>query len=301
MQLVEGKKFGDNRFEIIGTLTDKELEEKFTANQKLYLDGFIEVTSKKDDKENIFKINVKIYELDYKGDLNDKYEKQGLKLKNEYNIGDKIKVIGTVSMAEYYNDDLELISFQQLKGNQFYHVDKEEKDQAFATIDTFIQGTNVKEDGSMDVKGFSIGWGENLVDLKNLYVPKELAPGFSSMYFTNTTGKLSIELEDYLEQQEKQVQETGGFGEIIDLTVQVFDKKIRGLRVVGGQQPYTPAQAWNEDDVKRAKQKREQKLEENKQWKIQNGNSNGFTTGFTPSEEKEIAAVESAFDENPFA
>lgn len=302
MEIKDGVKIGDNNFEIVGVLTKKDISDKVTSTGKKYLDGFINVEVNKENKVNSFKISVKFYELKADGTENQLYLNHGKKLQEEYNVGDTIKVSGVINNNEYYTNDLELRSYQKFEGKFFHKVDENEKQRAYATVDTYIQGIMPEED-KLKIQGYNLGYNNYLTELYDLYVPKELIEGFNTIYFEGTTGKLSIELENYSEVEEKTVQEQQAFGEVVNLTVETYDKYVKGLRIIGGQQPYMMDKAWTKEDIELGKQKREQKLEENKQYVMQKNQNNTTmpVTGFSSEEEKQIAEVESVFDENPFA
>src|SRR5699024_5943973 len=132
-----------NNVEVIGTVKKINIEEKLsqkTGRPMIIGDVIVEV--KDGDKVNNIKCKLFSFKLKKDGKENGLYK--GYKtVKEDYQVGDRVRVNGNLEINEYYNQSGSLISFNEIKAVFFNRLESEEgnrADKAIATIETVIEG-----------------------------------------------------------------------------------------------------------------------------------------------------------------
>ena len=253
-----------NTVEVIGTLKSKNLEIKTAKTSgKKYMSGQITVLSKSDNKVNEHRVNVFMMESSklFKGIETVKNEYKSIEEVGEEEA-DRIRVTGELDFNQYYNREGKLVEFNEIKGVFFNRVDNldESEDRAIATIDTVVEGFIDKMDqdglptGEKEIKGFSVGWGNNVIQLKDTIVKKELAEAMQNLYQPGSTGQLTFKLNNYVEveEQEEEVSVSHGFGSQEVVGNLVAKNFVNNIEVIGGQVPYLGSIEYTQEEIEQA-------------------------------------------------
>ena len=264
-----------NTVEIVGTLKTKELEVKTSKAGNQYMSGKLVVLSKVDDKLNETAVKVFIMASSklFKGIEAVKNEYKAIDDVGEENA-DRVRITGELKLNEYYNSQGNLVQFNEVKGVFFNRLDStnDQPDKAIASIETVIDSFVEKLDqdqlptGDYTVNGFTVGWGNEIIELKNAIVKADLANAFMSLYQPGQTGRLTFRLNNYVEVEEKtEVVETApthGFGstETVESN-NVVKNYVNNLEVIGGDMPYFGTKEYTPDEIQQAKQVRNLKLQ----------------------------------------
>lgn len=262
-----------NSVEVIGKLKSKELEIKTSKNGNEYITGKLVVLSKIDDKLNETAIKIFIMKSSklFKGIETVKNEYKAMDDVGEEN-SDRIKVTGELKLNEYYNSNGTLVQFNEVKGVFFNRLDttNDQPDKALASIDVVIDSFEQKMDkdnlptGDYSVNAFTVGFGNEVIELKNAIVKSDLAQAFMGLYQPGQTGRLTFKLNNYVEIEEK-VEEvsapTHGFGstETVE-TNSVIKNYVNNLEIIGGDVPYFGSKEYSQEEIQKAKQIRNLKL-----------------------------------------
>jgi hypothetical protein len=199
---------------------------------------------------------------------------------NEYKSIDKhgkenatrLTVTGNVDGNDYMGSDGQLNERNRNRGLFINRVEDETiPDEAVAVIELVVTGLrplNDKEgieNGRYAIDGFTVGFeGKNVIVLRNLEVGEKLADVITSNYEIGSTGKLTFQMNNYVEVSAKPVDpfaETGGFGVQVEIGDEVKNYT-RNLEVIGGFPPYVDERAYEEEDIVFAKKLRALKLQE---------------------------------------
>jgi hypothetical protein len=194
---------------------------------------------------------------------------------------DRIKVTGEVELEEYYGKDDTLKSFNKIKGVFFNRLDEstDQPDKAIASIETVV-----KSFAPVDVEGeilhyavncFTVGYGEKVVELKKVIVNNQMADAMQNLYESGSTGRLTFNLNNYVEKIEKEVAEepvsmSHGFGseEKVEAS-RVFDKFVNNYEITGGDLPFEEPKALTVEQIQAAERSLALAREELKQAKTQ--------------------------------
>lgn len=301
-----------NNVQVIGTLKSKDLEVKTSKKGNKYMSGNLVVLSKFDNHVQEIKISVFMME-------SSKLFKGIETVKNEYktiendgaDAADRIEVNGELTLNEYYNAQGNLVQFNQVKGIFFNRLDEtnDRPDKAIATIDTVVQGFEpvIKNDlptGEYKVKGFTVGWGNEVIELKNTIVGAELAEAFMDLYPVGSTGQLNFKINNYAvvdEVKESKNQVSHGFGSTEKAEARQVTSYVNNIEVIGGEIPYFGDKAYTEEEIETALQIRKLKLQELSQPAEDTppsgfgSNGNDLPPGSLPT------GMEPPQDDNPFS
>ncbi|UDY80679.1 hypothetical protein [Geobacillus phage GR1] len=265
-----------NNVEIVGTLKSKELEVKTSKKGNRYMSGKLVIVSKFDGK--IQEQNVRVFIMEssklFKGIETVKNEYKSIEEHGEENA-DRIRVTGELTLNEYYNKQGNLVQFNEVKGVFFNRLDAEndQPDKAIASIETVVENFVEKLDkdqlptGAYEVRGFTVGWGNEVIELKNVVIGEELAQAFMDLYQPGSTGRLTYKLNNYVEVEEKEeeVQQapTHGFGstETVE-TSNVIRNFVNNIEIIGGDMPFLGSKEYTPEEIENAKRVRNLKLQE---------------------------------------
>lgn len=289
-----------NTVEIIGTLKSKDLEEKTSRAGNNYMSGSIIVTSKFDNKIQEIKIKVFIMKTS-------KLFKGIEKVKDEYKTiedhgeeADRIRVSGEIDYQQFYNSTGNLNEYNEVKGVFFTRLtdENDQPDKALASLDVVVQGFEPVLDkdqlptGDYKVKGFSVAWGNKVVRLMNTIVKEDLAQSFMDLYPKDSTGRLTLQLNNYVKKEEKeQVQAPAhGFGST-ETVEEVVNDYERNYQVVGGDLPYFNAKEYTPEEIELAIQTETRTRESLQETAMASSTPQPTNTGFgqgSPMSDKEI-------------
>lgn len=237
-----------NALTVVGTLKSKEVKYGTTANGDQTIS--IELLVVSNDEERINESRVKLWAKN-----TSKLYNSYVTIANEYKTiddngadeADRIKVLGSLEMNEYYSTNLSaLVTRNALKGVFVNRLDKDLKDETGAVVECIIAGITdemTKEGkitGRKKVKLLTVGYQSSIHEIQNVYIGKELAAQFCQMYQVNSTGKLYLKVNNYVEKVEEKPEEKPvvGFGNPLsnmpDTAVKNYTNEII---IVGGDMP----------------------------------------------------------------
>lgn len=272
-----------NNVEVVGLLKSKQLEIKSLPDGRNYMGGQLVVQSIIDNKTHEY--TIKIFTM-----MTSKFFAGIQTVKNEFKTivehgddADRIKVRGSLKLNEYYKNDDELIQYNEIRGNVFNRIDKNNdvQDVALASIEVVIESFSKMVDvnqlpiADMQINGFTVGWNSEVIELKNAIVKSDLVQAMQNLYVPNSTGRLLFKLNNYIVEQRT----PNGFGS--SYGIEYEDKNyFNNMEVVGGDIPFFGPNEYSLEEIAVAKQNRTNKLEELKN-KNKNTNSIIFeTNGF---------------------
>lgn len=261
-----------NVVEIVGTLKSKELEVKTSRNGNRFIGGRLIIESRFDNK--IQELPVKVFVMEtsklYKGIETVKNEYKTIEDHGKENA-DRIKVTGEIRLNEYYGPDGVLRQYNEIRGVFFTRLDKndQQQDKAIASIETVVEsyserfGPNGEPTGEYNVQCFTVGWGNEVIELKDVIIGPELAEAFMSLYMPGSTGRLTYKINNYVELEEKQEEQPmqHGFGTTETVSPPVIQRFVSNLEIIGGDVPFIDDRAYTEEDIQLAKQIRALKLQ----------------------------------------
>jgi len=282
-----------NQVEIVGTLKSKDLEVKTSKAGNEYMTGTLVVASKFDGKLQEQKVKVFIMKSSklFKGIETVKNEYKTIEKDGSENA-DRIRVTGELKLNEYYNNQGNLVQFNEIKGVFFNRIEEgnNQPDKAIASIETIVESFVEKMDadqlptGEYIVNGFTVGWGNEVVELKNAIVGQELAQPFMDLYPAGSTGRLTFKLNNYVvvkEQEEAPVVPTHGFGSQEKVESNVVNNYVNNLEIVGGDIPYFGSKEYTPEEIENAKQVRALALQNMSQPQPTPQTNTGFGAGAT--------------------
>lgn len=263
-----------NTVEIIGTLKSKDLEVRTSKKGNQYMSGNLVVQSVVDNKINETRVRVFTMQSSklFKGIETVKNEYKSIDEYGEENA-DRIRVIGELRLNEYYNQQGNLVQFNEVRGIFFNRLDKGNKqpDKAIASIETVVENFVEKTDkdglptGEYAVNGFTVGWGNEVIELKNVVIGKELAQSFMDLYQPGSTGLLTYKLNNYVEVEERQEEQntTHGFGSSEKVSSSnIIKNYVNNIEIIGGDMPFFGSKEYTPDEIAAAKKIRALKLQE---------------------------------------
>ena len=238
-----------NNVEIIGSIKKIELEEKNTKSGRPAIMGTVTVEVK-ENPERIHNIKVKVFSFKLKKDGSENGLYKGYStVKNEYKPGDRVKVTGSLTINEYYGQNGNLVSFNEVKAVFFNRLEGEEaniQDRAIATLEMVVKGmeTELNQEGiptgDMNVDAFTVGYNSSIIPLIDLKVGQALAQTFQGMYYAGSTGRITIKINNYATLMEEEVQtQQAGFGAAERVESNVVTNYTNNLEIIGGDLPYT--------------------------------------------------------------
>jgi len=120
--------------------------------------------------------------------------------------------------------------------------------------------------GEFAVEGFTIGWGNDVIELRDVVIGQELAESFKNLYTPGTTGRLSFKLNNYVLVEENAPTEevappSHGFGSEEKIEANVITKYVRSIEIIGGDIPFFGTKEYTEEEIVTAKQVRALKLQ----------------------------------------
>lgn len=260
-----------NDVEVIGTLKSKELEMRTSKNTgKEFVSGKLVVLVESKDK--IHEIPVSVFVM-----KSSKLFKGIQTVSEEYKTieevgkeqADRIKVTGNLRLNEYQNKEGHLVQFNDVQGVFYNRVeDQTVEDRAIASIDVVVDGFEDIMDsdqlptGSKKVKGFTVGWNNTITELVKAEVGQELAEPMENLYSPGSTGRLTFQINNYVEVEETQVEQPShGFGSTTTVE-QSVKNYTNNIEIIGGDVPYLGTKEYTPEEIEKAKQVRQLKLKE---------------------------------------
>ena len=194
-----------------------------------------------------------------------------------YDNADIVDIVGNLSFNEYVSKSSnKYVFFNSLNGVFIHRLGEEGKDtkhKAVANVETVITDISDKlneEDlptGEKVLQGFTIGYSEEIIPIKDAIVPGVLAESFSKVYKPNQTATLTYQfvnraiVEDDSQEPDEEEEVIPAFGSVADIETKgkVFTKYDTRTLLVGGLKPYDDDFALSQDEIDYAKELRTKK------------------------------------------
>ena len=261
----------ENSVEIVGTLKAKNLKMATSKKGRDYVSGNLIVQSEIGDKIHEHRVSVFMMKDSklFKGIETVSKEYKAIEDVGKENA-DKIRVTGELGLNEWYNRNGQLIQRNEIKGVFFNRVEPDEADKALATIETVVTGFEPIIDesglptGEKKIEGFTVGWGNNVIDLVDAVVKADLVEAMENLYTPGSTGSITYNLNNYVlvdENPEKVETVNHGFGSQEKVDSQVATKYVNNIEVFGGSVPYFGTIEYTEEEIQTARQVRQMALE----------------------------------------
>lgn len=261
-----------NSLRIIGTLKEMNLERKPTKAGDPSIMGNIVVTCEVGDKIHEHTVNIfakKTSKL-YKG-----YDTVINEYKASKDVGKenatRVQVVGNIDLNEYIASDGTMKSFNRNRGVFINRVnDPSVEDSAIFQAELIVKNLTPVTDkegietGEFNISGFTINYFGQPVELKNMIVGKDFADIITENYESNSTGKLTFAINNYVEVEEVEqepLEESSGFGIQVDLNNEVKNY-VNELRIIGGFPPYLDDRAYTDEQIVAAQKLRELQIQE---------------------------------------
>lgn len=264
-----------NNVEIVGTLKSKDLEVKTSRAGNRYMSGKLVIASKFDGKiqEQIVKVFIMEKSKLFKGIDTVRTEYKTIE-EHGAEAADRVRVAGELKLNEYYNNQGSLNSYNEIKGVFFNRLDatNDQPDKAIASIEVVVDNFTEELDkeqlptGRYKVNGFTVGWGNEVIELRNTIIGEELAQPFMDLYQPGSTGRLTLKLNNYVEVEEKEEEvaaaPTHGFGTTEKIESNTITNYVNNIEIIGGDMPYLGTKEYTEEEIQNAKQVRNLALQE---------------------------------------
>ncbi|HAU85147.1 MAG TPA: hypothetical protein DCW90_06490 [Lachnospiraceae bacterium] len=290
-----------NQLTVIGKLKRKEVKFGTTTNGDNTITVDLVVTSEFENKvhENKIRLWSKESSKLYKG-----YETVAREYKTEEEHGaecaDRVKVTGNLEMNEYVSKtDGELKTLNNLRGVFIERVTNPEvKDEVGAAVECVVLGyvDEVSKTGSptgrKKVTLYTVGYNNSISELQNVFVGADVAQQFTRLYQPNTTGRLFLKVNNYVEVEEAaQAAQpmTLGFGVTLDNmpSDNVVRNYVNEVVIIGGDVPNV-ANKYTLEEIAEMKKLRElarqEKMAVSPQPPAQPAAPSGFGNGFDTSD-----------------
>lgn len=264
--------------DVIGILKSMEIEAKTTKSGAEALGGYVVVEVTDDEKGvvNNLRFNVWANKLKKDGKESKLYTSL-LTVRNEYktkdNHGDDadlISVSGSIDINDYVGQQ-GLTSRLQLRGQFFNRIeDKTTPQRALMSAKlAVVNYTPVLEDGvpvepaTEKVEAYLIGYKMKIIPLELVIHDNQmgLLDSFKSLYMPNSTGVLTLKINNYPDTTEKEkepIVQEGGFGQMME--PKTFTKFVSEYEIVGGQQPLDDGLGYSLEDITEIKELRRKQL-----------------------------------------
>lgn len=237
-----------NAVELVGTVKKVDLETKVSAKSgKEMIIGSI-LMEVKENAERIHNIKVKIFsmKLNKQGQISGLYKGYET-VKTEWMPGDRAKITGSITLQEYYSRAGAIVSFNEVKGLFCNRLEAGDTtpDKAIATVEMVVKGMTPEIDadniptGNLNVDAFTVGYNSTIIPLTNLIIAGDLGQQFQGMYGPNTTGKITMKINNYATVAKEVVPAvTHGFGSTEAVEDNIVKDYTNNLEIIGGDLPY---------------------------------------------------------------
>ena len=281
-----------NNLQLVGTLKTKEVKYGLTngePNISLSLTISSEVDGKIHENRVRFwaKESSKLYKS-YKT-VADEYKSID---EHGSELADLVRVTGSLEMNEYVSKaDGELKTVNNLRGVFVNRLeDKTMKQEVGAVVECVVLGytDEISKEGTptgrKKVNLYTVGYNNSVHELQKVFVPADLSQAFTRLYQPNSTGKLFIKVNNYVEVEQKQEaaqSQTLGFGVQLDnMPNNVVKNFVNELTIIGGQQPET-INKYTMEEIAEMKKLRELARQEKMQaTPVPQTPQTGFGSGF---------------------
>lgn len=280
-----------NEVNVIGRVKEVNLEEGTTRDGKENIKGNVIVLVEENVKGEVrsHDIRVRVYSNKFKrdGNINGLYTGYETVM-NEYKSiadtgnkheADLVHVQGTLELNEFIGQDGSKHSNNQVSAKFFNRittddVKKRKGPKATATLEAVVEGIKDSLDseglptGAKELAGFNVDFFGSLRDTSRpivpfkAVVPESLADAFDGLYDVGDTGKFTLKINNYAEEAsaDEVEEEVSGFGNTEELK-DVKRSFVNNLEVIGGTESYEGPKAYDEEQIKEAKEWRKKALD----------------------------------------
>ena len=320
-----------NTVDVIGRVKEVNLELGTTRDGKENIKGNVVVLVEENvnGEARSHDIRVRVYSNKFKrdGNINGLYTGYETVM-NEYksiaDVGDKkeadlVHVQGLLELNEYISQDGTKRSSNQVSGKFFNRITTDDVKRgrgpkAVATVEAVVEGIKDELDqdglpsGNKKLSAFNVDFfGELRENSKPVIpfeaiVPENLADAFDDLYDTGDTGKFSLKINNYAEEAtEEDVQEVSGFGSTEGLS-EVKRNFVNNLEVIGGTEAYQEPRAYNDEQIKEAKQFRQKAIDALESGYVpqETKSDNAFGQGATTEKPVSEEDIDEAIDDLDF-
>lgn len=235
---------GRNQSVIIGVIKEKDVNYYYNTDGTLSIS--IELTI-----ESVFDGKIHTNRIRFFTKETTKLYKGYIKVANDYNVGDRVCIEGSIEMAEFVGRDGKLHTMNNLKGLYIKRLkqDADIKDEVGAVVEAVVLGysdeiVNGQVTGRKKVQLFTVGYNKSISELQNVYVEASQAEQFTRLYKPNSTGELFIKVNNYVEEIEEQP--VVGFGIALN-NMMSKTKTVNELIIIGGEAPKLADNYTNEE------------------------------------------------------
>ena len=204
---------------------------------------------------------------------------------------DRIKVTGSFDMNEFYHKTAqELKTYNNIRAVFVNRLDKECKDEVGAAVECVITGiADEMKDGTLTGRKkltlLTVGYENRISELQNIFVEKEMAAPFMQMYKVNTTARLYLKINNYVEideSQESEPQEVGFGVQLSNMPDSTVRKYVNEVICIGGDRPNPAVKFTNEqiDEMKKIREMSRQEKLNSAPSTPPNSAPTGFGSGF---------------------
>jgi len=288
---------GNNQLQIVGTLQSKKVNSGINSDGYKTLSIELKIVSSEFGKinENTVRLWSKEGSKLFKGH---QMVAKEFKTVEEHGIehADKVMINGTLEMNEYVSKkDGELKTINSLKGVFASRLTESENqkisDEVGAYVECVIAGYSdeIKDGiptGRKKVILYNVGYQNSINEFQKVYVEKENADDFVKIYPVNSTAKLCIKVNNYVEtkENESQPEQKLGFGTMLNnMPDKIVKNYVNELIIVGGDMPEL-INKYSDEEIAEMKKllqlTREEKLSVPAQPTQPSGFGNGFGSGF---------------------
>lgn len=237
-----------NKAIVVGRLMDMEVTTGVTKKGDGYISVTLIVNSLIDGKENENEIQLFATE---KSKLHKSYSTIANEYKSAKLVGkenaDRIRVDGELVFDKYVQAKTGKISItRKIRGTFVNRIDKPEiTDEVGAEVECLVKGFKNETDkdgietGRLQVDLLSIGYNNNVNEFQRVFVGKELASVFPTVYNIGDTAEFVLHVFNYSESKEEteEVEETIGFGQGLNNKTNSFKNYINEINLIGGKMP----------------------------------------------------------------
>ena len=261
-----------NNVEVIGTVKKVDLEEKKSKTGKDMIIGSVIIEVKEENKVHNIKLKTFSMKLNKAGEVSGLF-KGYKKVKDEYQVGDRVRATGSITLQEYYGQDGSLKSFNEIKALFFNRLEGDEAnvpDRAIATVEMVIEGmtSEIENDvptGNLIVDSFTVDYFGNIVVLHGLKIGEELGAQFQGLYFPGSTGKITFKINNYAEvsKEEIKTENVAGFGSQEKVEENIVTNYTSEFLITGGDLPYNDGvNEYTAEEIEQAHKNRELALQQ---------------------------------------
>lgn len=233
---------------IVGVVKEIKLDEKISKNGNAYIGGHIIVETNIEGKlgEHRVKVQTMATAKTYGGIQT---------IAREAKVGDKLRISASIELNEYVDKE-EFKSFNGIKAFKINRVEQNVQDVAELTADVVISSIRERENEEgtpigLAFNGFTVGYGSDVIELKDMVVGVELTDTFVRLFVEGCTAPLVFDINNYVEVSNTAQKTEATFGRSSSAG-NTAGKRVRNLEVVGGDPAFEEPKSYSEEEIELA-------------------------------------------------